>query len=133
MKNLWALRFTCYKGTFSTFFLLRKTARSRSVLRPLFHAKAQRTHKERKESSCSLREIAFAHSLTLCLPKNMSCTHNDLIRFGLGVQRLREPPGGPKGVRSTERSEPRKVATPKGARPNIEKSTLCEIKKGTQF
>ena len=32
---------------------------------------------------------------------------------------LREPPGGPEGVRSTERSEPRKVATPKGARPNI--------------
>ena len=24
---------------------------------------------------------------------------------------LREPPGGPEGVRSTERSEPRKVAT----------------------
>jgi hypothetical protein len=27
---------------------------------------------------------------------------------------LREPPGGPEGVRSTERSEPRKVATRRG-------------------
>jgi hypothetical protein len=31
--------------------------------------------------------------------------------FGPDVQGLREPPGGPEGVRSTERSEPRKVAT----------------------
>ena len=42
-------------------------------------------------------------------------THDSVGIFGP----LREPPGGPEGVRSTERSEPRKVATPKGARPNI--------------
>ena len=31
--------------------------------------------------------------------------------LALGRKFLREPPGGPEGVRSTERSEPRKVAT----------------------
>jgi hypothetical protein len=31
--------------------------------------------------------------------------------LALGGKVLREPPGGPVGVRSTERSEPRKVAT----------------------
>jgi hypothetical protein len=31
--------------------------------------------------------------------------------LALGREGLREPPGGPVGVRSTERSEPRKVAT----------------------
>jgi hypothetical protein len=36
-----------------------------------------------------------------------------------GREGLREPHVGPEGVRSTERSEPRNVATPKGARPNI--------------
>ena len=34
--------------------------------------------------------------------------------FGPNVQGLREPPGGLVGVRSTERSEARKVATPEG-------------------
>jgi hypothetical protein len=40
------------------------------------------------------------------------------ITLPVVTEGLREPPGGPVGVRSTERSEPRKVATPKGARPN---------------
>jgi hypothetical protein len=58
--------------------------------------------------------------LTRPLPVGIMFTKNamhsnnlssEMIRFASGSEVLREPPVGPEGVRSTERSEPRKVAT----------------------
>jgi hypothetical protein len=54
---------------------------------------------------------------------NRDCVSLRVAKF------LREPPGGPEGVRSTERSEPRKVATRSEAKGHAQTDVLKRLYK----